>query len=444
MSCGPRSVEISGGSGTETVGIMGKALDRDGQPVAGAAARLRRHDYLDTAAGRLFKTDTIARNYLVDGQTNGAGKFFFSSVDTGIYFIEINDGRHNAALMPCTVSRIDSLIVLPDTRLLPTGSLFGTIPPAPQTDSMPFSIAVYGLADHIQTTTRSGEFTLLDLPQGVYTIKIISNGPLFTALDTAINIVSGQTDTIGVSMPRTSFSVYPFDSCIVRAILDSNGLYGTSVSKVAQIDSKWPFRITGISFYYKNISTLTSLIGSLSELSTIDIQGAMRMSTLPPEIGACKKIRTLTVKNGQLDSLPPAIGDLDSLRQLYVSGNNLTSLPPELGRLQALEVLDAGNNSLKSVPWDIRWCRSLQGLYLDNNFIEEFHLDISAFAQIEFVDLENNLLWTLPSQITGVAAQSSFINVNGNKLCTSVAADIKAWLDTYSTQKDWQSSQQCY
>ena len=50
-----------GGSGTETVGIVGTVVDTGGRPVSGASVKLRRTDFLDTAQNALQKTKAPSR-----------------------------------------------------------------------------------------------------------------------------------------------------------------------------------------------------------------------------------------------------------------------------------------------------------------------------------------------------------------------------------------------
>jgi hypothetical protein len=441
--CGSRIVDNhgQGGSGTETVGIVGTAADINGNAIAGALVKLRRADFLDTQSMHLHTSGI----YLAEAVSDSQGRFRFGLVDTGIYTVEINDGKFHGALLRCAVQKTDSLITLPQSKLLPTGSIFGTIPLTPQIDSLSFSIVIYGLSDHRQTANAKGEFIVSDIPQGSYTIKVIPSREVLKFLDTVVNVNSGKTDSIGqLVMQREAFSIFPPDSCVLRNILDSNGLYDIPVYKAAQIDVEWPFRIIGISVSDKNMTTLTSQIGKLSEVSSIELQGAARLSALPTEIGACKKLRTLIVTNAQLDSLPASIGGLDSLRQLCLSGNRLNCLPHELGRLQALETLDAGYNLLTSIPWGIRWCHSMKKIVLNNNFLTEFNVDIAEFDSLKNLNLDNNMLKTLSSYLTSYQPMGPFISVKDNKLCDTVNSGIASWLDVYSLSKDWRSSQNCF
>jgi len=444
FQCGPRIVDISqrGGSGTETVGIYGSAVDKNQNPVVGASVKLRRGDFLDTAD----KSHHEKGLFLADVTTDSRGKFHFGSVDTGAYCIEINDGSHNGAVVRCVVDTADSFFALPQAQLRPTGSIYGSIEPAPQTDSMKFSVLIYGLAGHNQTSAHHGEFTLAEIPSDTYTIKIVPHVPIYVPALIPISVTGGKVDTLSqVNMVPSRFSVYPPDSCAVRAILDSNGLFTTPVFAVAGIAQQWPFRITGLTIAYKNFTKLTPVVGRLTELRSIDIQGMRWLVSLPEEIGNCKKLRELTLYDNQIETLPSTIGDIDSLERLGLHGNRLENLPREIGRLQRLCFLDVGRNSLSSIPGEISLCRSLRTLMANDNFITDFSMDIGRFDDLQFIDLNENLLRTLPYSFASSHPWRQFsICINDNSLCELLPEEVASWLNMVSCDKNWRLTQVCH
>jgi hypothetical protein len=253
-----------GGSGTETVGIAGSVVDTSGLPVAGATVKLRRADFLDTAQDALHKNKVL----LADAVTNDSGKYFFGSIDTGAYKIEIIDGNRNAALAACTVSAADSLKIVSNRTLKPCGSIVGTIPPSIGGGEF-VTAYVYGL-DIRAATDSAGGFALNDLPEGTYSIRFSSSVPIYYPLDTTgITLVSGAKHDIGqFGLPRMSNSIFPADSAALSRILDSNGLNSVGWRQVASV-GPWPFRITEIRLDYKKIRVIPSDIGSLKALQSI-------------------------------------------------------------------------------------------------------------------------------------------------------------------------------
>jgi Leucine-rich repeat (LRR) protein len=440
FGCGKELTQTSqrGGSGTETVGIVGNIVDSSNHAVAGASVKLRRSDYLDTSIAPLQKTALL----LADAVTNDTGWFFIGSVDTGAYTIEVNDGRHNAALLSCTVSRRDSLFVLPKSVIRPTGAIHGKIPPLPQTDSMKFSVYIYGL-DRANVTNDSGNFTISDVPEGSYSLKIIPHVPIYTYCEiTGINVSAGRDRELGqISVPQLAVTIHPVDSLAVRNILDSNGLTSVSVAQVVKLGA-WPFRVTGLFLNYKKLSVLSSAIGNLTELCELELQNN-NLVALPKEIGGLAHLKKIIVSNNKLTAIPPEIGNLDSLEQLIADNNELSAIPPEIGKINSLQVLDVGYNQLSMVPDEITYCHSLYGLLLQHNVIDSLPQNIWTLEKLDLLDLEFNSISTLPAQIVNMKSSHRFINVNSNNLCDSISSDVAQWLNTYSVEPSWQGSQQC-
>lgn len=139
--------------------------NEDGSPAVGAAIRLRSRDFIASHDNSFI--DTVSRNAVTD--KNGA--FTIDSVDSGSYFIEINDGHSHAVLLSCEMASDDTLLRLPEATLLPTGTIKGTFSTKPD-GSKALSIQIYGLERSGVFDSTSGEFYIFDVPGGKYTIRI--------------------------------------------------------------------------------------------------------------------------------------------------------------------------------------------------------------------------------------------------------------------------------
>jgi hypothetical protein len=439
LGCGREVTDVSqrGGSGTETVGIAGSVVDTNNSPVSGAIVKLRRADYIDTTQDGLKKTSL----YYGGTETNDSGKFFFGNVDTGKYKIEIIDGNRNAALLACTVSNANSLKVFAHQTLRPTGSITGKIPPSFE-GAQGVTAYVYGL-DAYATTSPSGDFVLADIPEGAYTVRFVSNSPVYLSFDTSgIAIVSGAKYDIGqFDLPRKSLSIFPADSIALNRILDSNGLHSVIWQQVATV-GPWPFRITELRMDYKKVNTLPSEIGQLYELQVLSAEGNT-LSSLPQEIGNLLHLKTLSVKNNRISSLPAELGKLDSLVNLDVSYNQLSRLPDGMGNCGSLQVNDVGFNQITSIPEELFYCHSLKAVIIRNNSLDSLPESIGLLRDINYLDAQYNTLWTLPWQIQRLHQDYRFVNFDYNALCQNLPQDITDWLNTASADTVWQQTQQC-
>jgi hypothetical protein len=439
LGCGREVSDVSqrGGSGTETVGISGGVVDTNNNPVSGAIVKLRRADYIDTAQDGLKKSCL----YYGGTVTNDSGRFFFGSVDTGKYSIEIIDGNHNAALLACTVSNANSLKVFNHQTLRPAGSITGKIPPSFE-GAQGVTAYVYGL-DACATTSPTGDFVLADIPEGTYTVRFVSNSPVYFPFDTSgIAIVSGAKQDIGqFDLPRKSLSIFPADSVALGRILDSNGLHSVTWRQVATV-GPWPFRITELRLDYKKINMLPSEIGRLYGLQVLSAEGNT-LSSLPQEIGNLRHLKTLSIKNNRISSLPAELSKLDSLVNLDVSNNVLSALPDGMENCGSLEVLDVGFNQIASIPEEIFYCHSLKAIIIRNNSIDSLPQSIGLLQDLNYLDAQYNTLWTLPWQIQRLHQDNRFVNFDYNALCQNLPQDLTDWLNSTSTDTNWQQTQQC-
>lgn len=118
----------------------------------------------------------------------------------------------------------------------------------------------------------------------------------------------------------------------------------------------------------------------------------MGLQFITPEIGLLR-LEQFSIAQNNITTLPEAIGDITQMEYIDLSGNKLTELPAVIGRLTSLKYIDLGSNDLTTLP----------------DYI---------------VDLQN-IEW---------------LYVNNNKL-TALPHHIKYWVDTYSADNGWLSTQ---
>lgn len=67
------------------------------------------------------------------------------------------------------------------------------------------------------------------------------------------------------------------------------------------------------------------------------------MTTYHKQVGKCKSLHVLSVRENELVTLPEEIGQLELLKVLDVCGNKLTHLPVSVSNLQLDALWIAGN-----------------------------------------------------------------------------------------------------
>jgi hypothetical protein len=166
-ACTPQGQQITGTSEQGNAKFTATIYTETGAAAAGCKVTLRRSDYVTKPVLGLGKIDIESAQTL----TNASGFLYIDSLDTGAYSVEISDGKAYAGLL--------KFLVLPSRDPINWGAdtirrfaiVRGAIDSA-ATQAKRF-VQVYGL-ERLDTIAPTGKFTLSDLPQGTYRIRVIS------------------------------------------------------------------------------------------------------------------------------------------------------------------------------------------------------------------------------------------------------------------------------
>jgi hypothetical protein len=192
----PLRCSYTGGSevgNPSQVAVVGAAnYSGSGAPAAFAKVRLVSSHYLkDTTTG------APNPHGFRETVTKGNGSFIFEKVDTGDYCVEISDGKSQGVWLPCSAVGSDPFVSLSHVNLKPTASLTGTIDNLPSGQSGTVYVQVYGLDRVVQVNPATGAFTIPDVPEGDYTIRVVSSLPDNTPQEViGVQVVSGTTTTV--------------------------------------------------------------------------------------------------------------------------------------------------------------------------------------------------------------------------------------------------------
>ncbi|NLD93311.1 MAG: DUF2341 domain-containing protein [Fibrobacter sp.] len=170
--------------------ILGVAYTADSTPAANAVVRVRLQNY--TAAKALQKSSNAWR----DLRTDASGKFSVDSLDTGKYFVEINDENANAVLFACTLSLLDSQADLQKGILQPTGTISGTF--IKEVDSVAMHVQICGLERSGTRDLATGGFIIRDVPAGTFTVRVLAASSTYRPVDiTGVTVTSDSVSSIG-------------------------------------------------------------------------------------------------------------------------------------------------------------------------------------------------------------------------------------------------------
>ena len=205
---------ITGGSevgNPSQVMVKGTAVyANSGAPAANAVVHLRARRYLsDTGSAHRAPLDGLPPH---DTTTNGRGEFVFPTVDTGEYRIEINDGASNAVLLDCSASGSNGSLQLPSAALKPTAAISGSITNLQAAQSGTIYVQVYGLDRVARVDPATGAFSLKDVPEGTYTLCIVTSSADYAPQETdSVTVASGAPAALG-SVILSPYGAWRFSS----------------------------------------------------------------------------------------------------------------------------------------------------------------------------------------------------------------------------------------
>jgi len=120
-----------------------------------------------------------------------------------------------------------------------------------------------------------------------------------------------------------------------------------------------------------NSQQVPTVIGMLSELESLTIDGASFVGTLPSELFRLHQLKRMTVISSMEDMLPSEIGNLRTLEYLELRENSFDGqIPTELDLLQNLTYLDISDHKYltePTIPSEFGNLSSLKKLYMSYN-----------------------------------------------------------------------------
>ncbi len=438
LSCTSTPVEPvagSGGSETEAM-VLGSAFYPDSAtPAVGALVYLRTKG---SAAGIDQPTDGLLST-IVDRK----GRFEFRKVEKGGYLLEIidtSDLMHPSDLDAVTLNEGDSL-VLPLKVLQKPGAISGILEGISDHERVDAKILVrfrdFTVAE--ATPDSLGRFDFPRLAPKKYNVVVRPSTPDYVTSSTPVEVPSGGTFKMTVGLMPTEWlrfdSTYIQDSLKVKAILDSNRISGTVISRV-ELGSD--LSVVRLDLREEGLTTVPAIIGDLSELRELDLSGN-RIQSLPSSIGKLSKLTSLDAQNNLITRLPPEITGIYTLRKLWLSNNRIDALPADMGKWRDLEALYVDTNNLTTLPLSIGNCEALKFLDVSNNKIDTIPSTLGLLVGLQSLRVADNKLDGLPGSLVELKSLAS-LDLSGNYLC-DLSDVLVSWASTFDV--DWQGSQFC-
>ncbi|WMV23689.1 hypothetical protein MTR67_017074 [Solanum verrucosum] len=245
---------------------------------------------------------------------------------------------------------------------------------------------------------------------------------------------------------------YSLANCRVLKYLQvgNNLLNGILLNSIGNLSST----IESLYIGYAHIGGLIPIsIGSMSGLTSLDIEGNNFMGSIPPEIGKLKQLQGLYLNNNKLQghipetvchlsnlvqlylhtnelsgSIPECLGNLSMLQELYLSYNKFSSkFPLSLWKMSGLLYLSLSQNSIEGeVPSDIGGLKAIVELYLSSNhFSGMIPSTFGELQSLQYLDLSNNSFFgKIPLSFANLISLE-FLNLSLNALSGTIPKSLE-------------------
>ena len=201
-------------------------------------------------------------------------------------------------------------------------------------------------------------------------------------------------------------------SNLTRLDLGNNQLSGPLPSELRQLTN-----LTNLRLSNNQLSgEIPVWIGSLSNLRWLSLGGNSWSDSIPSELGNLSNLESLELRRIQLSGPIPAwLANLTNLKYLYLYTNRLSGpIPAWLANLTNLRQLELSNNQLSgNIPPELGHLSNLQRLYLSNN---------------------GDLSGPLPGSFTALDALK-ILRLQGTQLCAPPNAAFQTWLQGIANKR---------
>jgi N-acetylneuraminic acid mutarotase len=169
--------------------IAGRLVDEDNNPVNNAKVQIISVDH-NPYSTLSKKSEVVDIAY-----TDEKGEFRTDSLPDGTYNV-LGEKDENLCFKDSVEVSKDSATELPDNVLKDPGSLSGVIRLQPNHDSRTVFILVFGTNTFTVPTDSIGNFTLENMAEGKYSVRILTTLDDYTPKDTILTIISGASKTL--------------------------------------------------------------------------------------------------------------------------------------------------------------------------------------------------------------------------------------------------------
>ncbi|KAI5669843.1 hypothetical protein M9H77_19696 [Catharanthus roseus] len=212
---------------------------------------------------------------------------------------------------------------------------------------------------------------------------------------------------------------------VTNLTLSGHNLFGLISSHIGNLSFLKSLDLGRNRFYGK----IPQEIGCLFRLKNLNLSSNILSGEIPVNLSRCSELRYVRISHNKfVGKIPPELSSLKKLEFLIFSQNNLTNgIPSSLGNLSSLRVLVLSFNNLEgNLPNEIGSLKNLWGLSLNTNqFSGVLPLSIYNISTLSMVSLSENLFeGELPSEIGFKMPNLQLFYIGGNQFQGKIPESI--------------------
>ncbi|KAI3799578.1 hypothetical protein L1987_34877 [Smallanthus sonchifolius] len=370
------------------------------------------NNLVGTIPPSFFNLSSLEQVFLDNNQLTGTLPANLGSIMPSLEVLSMADNRFTG-LLPSSILSLPQLTVLDVARNNLSGKLIITHRNSCSFDILSLSTNSFGTGDademkFIDDLSICRGLGVLDLGynqlRGVFPESFGNLSTTLYFLSVASNHFSGGlSSSIGNLSSLTSLE------------LSSNQLTGTLPATIGNLANLRRLDVTNNSFS----GNIPDSLGNLSLFVDLYLTSNQFNGTIPSSLGNCTRLIRLNLDRNNLSGdIPRQLFQLTSLSISLNLGNNQLSgtLPVEVGNLRGLTEIILANNRLSGeLPSSLGSCTSLQSLNISNNFFSgSFPASLGSLRALENLDVShNNFTGEIPTYLEVIPLRSLNLSYNG-------------------------------
>lgn len=228
---------------------------------------------------------------------------------------------------------------------------------------------------------------------------------------------------------KTLMAIKASFSNVANVLLDWDGMNSDFCSWRGVVCDNASYSVISLNLSSLNLGgEISTNIGDLKNLQSIDLKGNKLTGQIPDEIGNCVSLKLLDLSDNLFyGGIPFSISKLKKLELLNLKNNQLTGpISSTLTQIPNLKTLDLARNQITGeIPRLIYWNEVLQYLGLRDNLLTgTLSPDMCQLTGLWYFDVRgNNLTGTIPESI-GNCTSFEILDISYNQITGEIPYNI--------------------